>query len=250
MHLRTLQYPITKSLNPALDELNKRLDNARLQGIGERIISEGGPDAERILAAGRENALRIPFTDIPIPGTAGGAGLEGLERQRDVIREILKEREQAIRDGASTESIDEQLRVEKELLDAKKERYRLYSRLKDKMQKRQDRGSVMQQKPKPEAKRIAEAARRVAEEWLRVQQRVAQLAIDLRQITALTPLQDQLRGAQRDGNFNQQDELKAQILGIQFAAERERIEKSNLTDQEKSYKLLILEQQALQAKIV
>ena len=66
----------------------------------------------------------------------------------------------------------------------------------------------MQQKPQPNAKRIAEAARRVAEEWLRVQQRVAQLAIDLRQITALTPLQDQLRGAQRNGNFNQKTNLR------------------------------------------
>ena len=80
-----------------------------------------------------------------------------------------------------------------------------------------------------------------------MQQRVAQLAIDLREITALTPLQDQLRGAQRDGNFNQQDELKAQILGIQFAAERERIQKSTLTDQEKAIQLQILDEKIAQA---
>ena len=76
---------IANNLNPALEELNRRLENARLQGIGERIIREGGPDAERIRQAG------------------AGGGLEGLERQRNEIRKILKERERAIRDSANAE---------------------------------------------------------------------------------------------------------------------------------------------------
>ena len=83
---------ITGILNPALEGLNRVLENLRLQGIGERIIREGGPDADRIRAAGA-------------PG-----GVAGLEAQRDEIRKILKEREEAIKRSADAElSLDERV---------------------------------------------------------------------------------------------------------------------------------------------
>ena len=146
---------IAKNLNPALDELLRRLENASLQGIGERLVREGGPDADRIVAAG------------------AGGGLEALERQRDVIRDILREREEALRDNAPTESIEEQLRVEKELLDALKER----ARVQKEIERAEEKAAAA---AKRKAEQDARAAAREAERARKLEERVQkQIQADL-----------------------------------------------------------------------
>ena len=152
LFITNISSSVSKFLAPAVDAITKKLQDLQLQGIGERIVAEGGEDAERIRRA----------------GSAGGVA--GLEAQRKEIRQILKEREQAVKDAGNAE-LTLQARVEASL-----KAYELQNQvLKNRLEYKKE----LEKLDEEEARKAAEEARKALQAQ-REMLRMLQTELDLR----------------------------------------------------------------------
>ena len=201
----TLAGPVTEALANAFERTN-------LVNAANRFLSEGGPEAERIRAAGQRSQQENP-----------GDLQAQINAELEVTKQILAEQTSELTEQArlrleGIQLAEEDERIEKELLDALKERARVQAQIE------RDAEKAARKKEK-----AAREAQRAAEKEAQVQRSVAQLNVQAFELeTKLAGLgqtkSDQL--ALEALRMTQLMELRRQA--IQLSTEDDRIKQARL----------------------